>query len=90
VALGAPCGVPQDWLPLRVVSTPAARRHVRAHGGTLYLTVHGAATEPPGEPIDTDGFDGGGYLLVLDRRVTRPAEVRVDVVDGVLAVTTGG
>jgi hypothetical protein len=75
---------------MRIASTPAARRHVRAHGGTLYLTVRGASTEPPGEPIDTDGFDGGGYLLVLDRRVARPAEVRVALVDGALAVTTDG
>jgi hypothetical protein len=90
MALGAPCGVPQSWLPLRVTSTHEARTYVRAHGGTLYLTVHGFSTDPPGEPVDTDGFDGGGYLLVLDRRVTRPAGVRVDVVDGALAVTTDG
>jgi hypothetical protein len=75
---------------MRVVSTPAARRHVRARGGTLYLTVHGVSTDPPDEPVDADGFDGGGYLLVLDRRVARPAEVRVDLVDGALAVTTDG
>jgi hypothetical protein len=87
MALGAPCGVPQAWLPLRVESSPEARRLVRAQGGTLYLTVHGASTARPPEPIDVDGFDGGGYLLVLDRRLERPASVRVAVVGGELSVT---
>ena len=59
---------------------------MRARGGTLYLTVHGASTERPPEPIDVDGFDGGGYLLVLDRRLERPASVRVEVADGGLLV----
>jgi hypothetical protein len=60
---------------------------VRERGGTLYVTVQGVSTEPPGEVVDADGLDGGGYLLVWDRRLERPAAVRVDVVDGALAVT---
>jgi hypothetical protein len=49
--------------------------------------VHGVSTEPPGEVVDADGLDGGGYLLVWDRRLERPGSVRVDVVEGRLAVT---
>ena len=92
MALGAPCGIPQAWLPLRVTSSPEARRLVRARGGTLYLTLDPdgggprISTEPPAEPVDTDGFDGGGYLLVLDRRLRRPDAVVVDARDGVLSV----
>ena len=71
---------------MRIESSPAARRLVRSRGGTLYLTLEGVSTDPPREPIDVDGFDGGGYLLVLDRRLERPAGVRVEVVDGALRV----
>jgi hypothetical protein len=49
--------------------------------------VHGVSTEPPGEVVDADGLDGGGYLLVWDRRVERPPAMRVEVVDGEIAVT---
>ena len=48
--------------------------------------MHGVSTEPPGEVVDADGLDGGGYLLVWDRRVERPSGMRVDVVDGEIAV----
>jgi hypothetical protein len=77
---------------MRVTSTAAARRLVRARGGTLYVTRGGESgaaaisTEPPAAPVDTDGFDGGGYLLVLDRRLERPRELQVGVVEGELAI----
>ena len=60
---------------------------MRERGGALYVTVHGVSTDPPGEVFDADGLDGGGYLLVYDRRLERPGALRVDVVDGTLAVT---
>jgi hypothetical protein len=76
---------------MRVTSTPEARRLVRARGGTLYVTLGGdggarISTAAPAAPVDTDGFDGGGYLLVLDRRLERPHELAVRVVEGEPAV----
>ena len=76
---------------MRVTSTVEARRLVRARGGTLYVTL-GAdgdariSTKAPAEAVDTDGFDGGGYLVVLDRRLERPRALHVRVVEGELAV----
>jgi hypothetical protein len=67
---------------MRVTSTPEARRLVRARGGTLYVTLghDGRArisTDAPAAAVDTDGVDGGGYLLVYDRRLAMPDELRV-------------
>ena len=68
---------------MRVTSTADARRLVRERGGALYVTLGPrVSTVPPDEVVDTDGFDGGGYLLVLDRRLEQPPELRVEVVDG--------
>ena len=81
---------------MRIASTPEARRLVRERGGTLYVTLDAASggalvsTDPPAGPVDTDGFDGGGYLLVLDRRLPMAAELRVSASAAGLAVETSG
>jgi hypothetical protein len=94
MALGAPCGVPQAWLPMRVTSSWEARRLVRARGGTLYVTLENGgarmSTVAPAEVVDTDGVDGGGYLLVYDRRLAMPEELRVSASADALALEASG
>jgi hypothetical protein len=80
---------------MRVASTPEARRFVRAHGGTLYVSlgedgVARISTDAPAGPVDADGIDGGGFLLVYDRRLAMPAELRVSAAADAIAVAASG
>jgi hypothetical protein len=80
---------------MRVASTPEARRFVRARGGTLYVSLgeDGQArisTDAPAEAVDTDGVDGGGFLLVYDRRLAMPAELGVRAGANAIAVEASG
>jgi hypothetical protein len=80
---------------MRVVSTPRATRLVRERGGTLYVSLGEAggariSTDAPAEALDTDGVDGGGYLLVYDRRLAMPEVLRVSASANALAVEASG
>jgi hypothetical protein len=71
---------------IRVEASAEAGAFIRERGGALYVwlkplnavwgTIH-VATDPPSLEVDFETIDAGGFEVLLDPELSRPAELRI-------------